>query len=93
MKWKFKKYKHGEVRTIEKFLFFPTCISKNEVSEWRWLEKVKIKQKFYNNINAFTTTVEDLKIEYLGGYWENLEFIEKSKDEIRNDKLKKIGVK
>jgi len=34
----------GDIRTIEKFLFFPTKIG----LEIRWLQKAKIKQKYYN---------------------------------------------
>jgi hypothetical protein len=40
MRWKYKQWKHGEIRIIKKFVFFP--ISINE--ETRWLEWVELNK-------------------------------------------------
>lgn len=41
MRRKVKKYKEYEQRTIEKFLWFPLELR----GDWRWLERVKIRQE------------------------------------------------
>lgn len=43
MRWKERKYPEiGVERMVEKFLWFPACANE----EWRWLEKVKIQQRY-----------------------------------------------
>lgn len=37
-----KLYREYDQRTIEKFLYFPLQIG----TDWRWWEKVKIRQEF-----------------------------------------------
>jgi hypothetical protein len=40
--------KNGDIRTIDKFLFFPKCVN----GEWRWLEKViyqEVRDENYGN--------------------------------------------
>lgn len=78
MKWIKKQKKDspndGELRIISKFLYYPMCID----DEYRWLEKVKIKQEYMKmelhecrgifGGDSFYTT---------GGYWRNLEYIDK----------------
>jgi hypothetical protein len=54
------------IRIIEKFLLFPIKEKYKDGYEWRWLEKVKIKQKFHP-----PSCVND----YIS-YWENIEFLD-----------------
>lgn len=79
MKWRKKQKKRsipkdGELRIISKFLYYPMCIE----NEYRWFEKVKIKQEYiamemhkcrgvFGGDSFYTT----------GGYWKNLEYIDK----------------
>jgi hypothetical protein len=47
MKWKVKPHKpkprHGEVRVITKFLWFPKCL----YPEWRWLETASWTERYF----------------------------------------------
>jgi hypothetical protein len=46
MKWIMKpKPNVGDERIIEKFLLFPRCLNR----EWRWFERVRIKQVYDRN--------------------------------------------
>ena len=63
MKWKIK-YEHLEEREITKFAWLPIAIKVWDKREIRWLEKVRIEQRWY----AFG---EDFRINFFGGYWKN----------------------
>lgn len=45
MRWTVKYPEHGDVRYIKRFLFLPLTIG----NETRWLERVEIRQVFYEN--------------------------------------------
>lgn len=78
MRWrenkKHKSYpKDDEIRIVSKFLLFPKCIDR----EYRWLENVKIKQRylkleihdckgFFGGDDFYTT----------GGYWMDEEYVD-----------------
>ena len=57
----------GTVRIIEVFLLLPKCINE----QWRWLEKVKIKQKYetWNKLCGFYYGY------ILSGAWNNIEWL------------------
>lgn len=84
----------GDTRIIKKFAWLPIRI-KNKWSDrrvqWRWLERVKIEQEyntFFDDINP----VKDLRLWLFGGFWKNERFLEFNLDEIRDKKLKKLGI-
>lgn len=68
MRWK-KKDKHhpedGEIRIITRFLFIPKYFEK----EYRWLEIVKIQQRYAGVIIDYGNI--------LGGYWVNVKWVDK----------------
>ena len=92
MKWG-KKWRNGEMRTITKFAWLPIRIDNRwEGAEWVWFETVKIKQCYHTNERLSSSIGQDLKVWLFGGYWLNERFVPKTKDEIRNDKLDKLGI-
>lgn len=64
MKWTKKIPRHGDIRTIKKFLFLPKTIRMKDVLETRWLETVWIKQE-YINISMYVK-------------WEDVAFVDSS---------------
>ena len=98
MKWG-STNKNDDRRYIIKYAWFPTRIE-NRWSEpriqWRWLERVKIRQEYKTHVydinNPFRMIYCELKIFLFGGFWENECFVEFSKDELRENKLKKLGL-
>lgn len=42
MKWRKHTPKHGDERTVRRFLLLPRCIN----GEWRWLELATIRQEW-----------------------------------------------
>lgn len=78
MKWRKKEkvYKTPndlETRTIERFLFFPKCIN----DEYRWLEKVKIKQIYHElEIHQYRDIFGGIAFTSTGGYWSDVEFVD-----------------
>ena len=91
MKWG-SKCRNGEMRTITKFAWLPIRIDRWEGAEWVWFETVKIKQCYYTNERISSSVGQDFKVWLFGGYWLNERFVPKTKDEIRNDKLDKLGI-
>lgn len=93
MKWG-SVAKNGETRIVKKFAWLPIRI-KNRWSDikiqWRWLESVKIEQE-YNTMFDGLNPITELKIWLFGGYWKNERFLEFNLDEIRDKKLKKLGI-
>ena len=76
MRWRKKqKYypKDNEERVVRKFLIFPKCVD----HEYRWLEKVKIRQRYLEEEmhkcrgifggDSFYTT---------GGWWIDIEYVD-----------------
>ena len=50
MKWTTKRYNVGETRIISKFLILPISFTNDkDENEWRWLEIVKVKQRYTSN--------------------------------------------
>lgn len=43
MRWKERVWKHGDTRTIKRFLLFPRYVD----GEWRWLELAEISQRLH----------------------------------------------
>ena len=93
MKWG-KKWRNGEMRTITKFAWLPIRIQNiyQLGAEWVWLETVKIEQCYHTNERLSSSIGQELKVWLFGGYWLNERFVPKTKDEIRNDKLDKLGI-
>lgn len=92
MKWG-SKFRNGETRTITKFAWFPIRIERRwEGTEWAWLETVKIEQSYHTNEHIHSSLGQDFKLWLFGGYWENERFVPKTKQEIRDDKLDKLGI-
>jgi len=57
----------GDKRIKEFFALFPVNIRRGYKYEWRWLERVKVKQVCeieYNGYGCYSA------------YWENVEFVE-----------------
>lgn len=79
MKWRKKQKKNiipndGELRIISKFLYFPMCIN----DEYRWLERVKIEQEYMKcEIHKCRGAFGGDSFYTTGGYWVNLEYIDK----------------
>lgn len=98
MRWG-SEAKNDDRRCIIKYAWYPIRI-KNRWSdpkiEWRWLETVKIRQEYKNYAhhidNPFKMIYCELKIFLFGGFWENELFLEFNKDELRDQKLKKLGI-
>lgn len=70
-----KKYKIGERRTIEKFLFFPTRIG----NDLRWLEKAKILQETYFCSFLMVRSVGDIPVinnPTTSFRWANIEWVD-----------------
>ena len=55
------KYKPGDIRIIKRFLILPKTIN----GEIRWLEKVKIKQRFEYYIDVVIPLSEWTNIEWV----------------------------
>jgi hypothetical protein len=91
MKWG-NKWRNGEMRTITKFAWLPIRIDRWEGAEWVWFETVKIEQCYRTNERLSSSMGQDFKVWLFGGYWLNERFVPKTKDEIRNDKLDKLGI-
>jgi hypothetical protein len=91
MKWG-NKWRNGEMRTITKFAWLPIRIDRWEGAEWVWFETVKIEQCYHTNERISSSVGQDFKVWLFGGYWLNERFVPKTKDEIRNDKLDKLGI-
>jgi hypothetical protein len=94
MKWG-SVSKNGETRVIVKYAFLPMRIKSiwaDNPIQWRWLEKVKIEQEYFTHCNDDINPIKDLKVWIFGGYWKNVRFLEFNKDEIRDEKLKKLGI-
>lgn len=96
MKWG-SKFRNGETRTITKFAWFPIRINGRygrweRGTEWAWLETVKIEQCYHTNNYISSSMLQDLKVWLFGGYWENERFVPKTKEEIREEKLDKLGI-
>lgn len=66
-----KLWEEYEQRTIEKFLFFPLQIGK----DWRWWEKVKIRQEYCFNLVRHYRYGES-------AYWSNLAFVESEEEKV-----------
>jgi hypothetical protein len=95
MKWG-SSAKSNDTRILKKYAWFPIRIRdkwNDPKIQWRWLETVKIRQE-YNTTSGHLDIgiIEDIKIYLFGGYWENLYFVELSKSEKRDEKLKKLGL-
>ena len=77
MKWiKKEKYKHypehHEERIITKFLIFPKCID----NEYRWLERVKIKQRYLElELHDCKGIFGGDSFYSTGGYWMDVEYV------------------
>jgi hypothetical protein len=59
------KPRDGEIRVIEKFLFFPKSID----GEVRWFEKVKIKQKCFIHENLLNDLFSE--VHWVDISWDN----------------------
>lgn len=93
MKWG-SVAKNGETRIIKKFAWLPIRIENrwsDRKIQWRWLEPIKIEQE-YNTMYDGLNPIPYLKIWLFGGYWKNKRFLEFNLDEIRDKKLKKLGI-
>jgi len=76
MRWvKKEKQKYypndDDIRIVEKFLFFPKCID----DEYRWFEKIKIKQRYVALEFHDTMTFGCSDFYTTGGYWMDEEFV------------------
>ena len=72
MRRKIKQYVNFEQRTIEKFLWFPMQLGE----DWRWSEKVKIRQEFIlPSLAEYVYGVGD-------GYWRDLAFVENDTEHV-----------
>ena len=98
MRWG-SEAKNDERRYIIKYAWYPIRIENRWFDpkiEWRWLEKVKIRQEYQNSTyhidNPLVMIYCDLKLFLFGGFWKNECFIEFDKDELRDQKLKKLGI-
>jgi hypothetical protein len=98
MKWG-SEAKNDDRRCIIKYAWYPIRIQNrwsDPKIEWRWLETVKIRQEYknyaYHIDNPFKMIYCELKIFLFGGFWENELFVEFNKDELRDQKLKKLGI-
>ena len=98
MRWG-SEAKNDDRRCIIKYAWYPIRIQNrwsDPKIEWRWLETVKIRQEYknyaYHIDNPFKMIYCELKIFLFGGFWENELFLEFNKDELRDQKLKKLGI-
>jgi len=46
MRWHWKRYKPGDVRTREFFAWLPVTVRNERGAETRWLERVKVLEMF-----------------------------------------------
>ncbi len=93
MKWG-SVSKNEETRVITKYAFLPIRIKNrwsNNYIQWCWLEKVKIEQEYFTHYDDINP-IKYLKVWLFGGYWKNVRFLEFNIDEIRDEKLKKLGI-
>jgi hypothetical protein len=96
MKW--GSHKNGDRRYIIKYAWYPIRIENRWFDpkvQWRWLELVKIRQEYYtytDDTNIFKYMKNSLKIFFLGGFWKNEMFVDFDKSEIREKKLKELGL-
>lgn len=98
MRWG-SEAKNDDRRCIIKYAWYPIRVENrwsDPKIEWRWLETVKIRQEYknyaYHIDNPFKMIYCELKIFLFGGFWENELFLEFNKDELRDQKLKKLGI-
>ena len=98
MRWG-SEAKNDDRRCIIKYAWYPIRIQNrwsDPKIEWRWLETVKIRQEYknyaYHIDNPFKMIYCELKIFLFGGFWENELFVEFNKDELSDQKLKKLGI-
>lgn len=97
MRWG-SEAKNDDRRYIIKYAWYPIRIENRRFDpkiEWRWLETVKIRQNYNTNSdndNMIKELLNWIKVGLFGGFWENECFIEFDKDELRDQKLKKLGI-
>lgn len=98
MRWS-SEAKNDDRRYIIKYAWYPIRIENRWFEpkiEWRWLETVKIRQWYktstYHIDNPLMMIYCDLKLFLFGGFWKNECFVEFGKDELRDQKLKKLGI-
>jgi hypothetical protein len=98
MRWG-SEAKNDDRRYIIKYAWYPIRIKNRWFDpkiEWRWLETVKIRQVYetdpWPNPNIFKEIINSIKVHLFGGFWKNECFIEFGKDELRDQKLKKLGI-
>jgi hypothetical protein len=97
MKW--GSHKNDERRYIIKYAWYPIRIENRWFDpkvQWRWLERVKIRQVYetdpWPNPNIFKEISNTIKVFLFGGIWKNEMFVEFDKSEIRDKKLKELGI-
>jgi hypothetical protein len=97
MRWG-SESKNDDRRYIIKYAWYPIRIENRWFDpkvEWRWLELVKIRQEYYtysDDTNIFKDMKNSLKIFFIGGFWKNEVFVDFDKSELRERKLKKLGI-
>ena len=97
MRWG-SQSENEQTRTITKYDWYPIRIYNrwaDKQIQWRWLERVKIEQEYNihtDHHNIFTDIKNEFKIFILGGYWENKRFLEFNTDELREQRLKDLGI-
>lgn len=92
MRWG-SEHKYGTIRTVKKFAWLPIRIKGHWAgAQWAWLETVKIEQEYKQHESISSTISQDFMLWLFGGYWVNIRFVPKSEDELRDEKLKKLGI-
>lgn len=76
MRWhdkpKKKPPEDGTTRVVRRFLFFPLCLK----SEYRWLEFVKIKQRYWaHETYWYKNSFGGESLGSRGGYWSDVDFV------------------
>ncbi len=101
MKWGSRK--NDDRRYIIKYAWYPIRIENRWFDpkvEWRWLERVKIRQVYETNPsgwadpsnNIFKEIGNSIRVFLFGGIWRNELFVDFDKSELRERKLKKLGI-
>lgn len=94
MRW-VSNHKNDDTRVVIKWAWYPIRIkdrwSKYQV-EWYWLTKVKIRQRYYTYQHDYNI-IRDIKIYLFGGYWKNESSLDFDEADVRDEKLRKLGIK